>query len=410
MRIVIISNLYPPYHRGGYELGCSDIAERLKQRGHSVSVLTSTIGIGRATVGNDVHRTLQLALDEPFRNPMVSKLRLLRQQVVNRSETGRILRDVRPDVIYIWGQYLLSLNPAWVAERSGYPVVYFVSDPWLAGWDQLDQWYAWLMRSDAGPGGRALRAGARLVSSSGMALEKPRRLELQDVQFCSAYLRDAAVAAGKRPVRTQVIPWGIDTNRFRWREHRAGRSKILFTGQLGAHKGVHTAIRALHVLSRDFGLEGLTLSIVGGAENQPGYGRELVDLVRDLGIQDAVQFYGKVERDKLPEIYRAHDIYVFPSVWAEPFSISLLEAMAAGLGVVSTATGGSREIIEDGVNALVFAPEDHVACAEQIRRYLLDPVLFDNLRMAGREAVIEKYRIESMVDAVEDGLRSAHGL
>jgi glycogen synthase len=410
MRIVIISNLYPPYHRGGYELGCSDIAERLKQRGHSVSVLTSTIGIGRATVGNDVHRTLQLALDEPSRNSLVSKLRLLRQQVVNRSETRRILRDVRPDVIYMWGQYLLSLNPAWVAERSGYPVVYFVSDPWLAGWDQLDQWYAWLMRSDAGPGGRVLRAGARLVSSSGVVLEEPRRLELRNVQFCSAYLRDAAVAAGKRPVRTQVIPWGIDTDRFRWREHRAGRSKILFTGQLGAHKGVHTAIRALHVLSRDFGLEGLTLSIVGGAENQPGYGRELVDLVRALGIQDAVQFYGKVERGKLPELYRAHDIYVFPSVWAEPFSISLLEAMAAGLGVVSTATGGSREILEDGVNALVFPPEDHVACAEQIRRYLLDPVLFDNLRMAGREVVIEKYRIENMVDAVEDGLRSSRGL
>jgi len=112
----------------------------------------------------------------------------------------------------------------------------------------------------------------------------------------------------------------------------------------------------------------------------------------------------------LPEIYRAHDIYVFPSVWAEPFSISLLEAMAAGLGVVSTATGGSREILEDGVNALVFPPDDHVACAEQIRRYLLDPVLFDNLRMTGREVVIEKYRIGKMVDAVENGLRSARGL
>jgi glycogen synthase len=410
MRIVIISNLYPPYHRGGYELGCSDIAERLKQHGHSVSVLTSTIGISCATDSDDVHRRLQIALGEPASSPMGSRLRLLRQQVVNRTETRRILRELRPDVIYIWGQYLLSVSPAWVAERSGYPVVYFVSDPWLAGWDQLDQWYAWLMRNDGGLGGRALRALARLVSRSGVALETPRRLELRDVQFCSAYLRDAAEAAGKRPVRTRVIPWGIDTDRFRWREHRAGRSKILFTGQLGAHKGVHTAIRALYVLLKDFGLEGLTLSIVGGAENQPGYGQELVELARNLGIQDAVQFYGKVERDQLPEIYRAHDIYVFPSIWAEPFSISLLEAMASGLGVVSTATGGSQEILNDGVNALIFPPDDHAACAEQIRRYLADPVLFDNVRMAGRAVVMGRYRIETMVDAVEEGLRAACGL
>ena len=62
MRILIVSNLYPPHHIGGYELGCRDVVEGLKARGHEVKVLTSTYGVGKRKCDGDVHRWLETDL------------------------------------------------------------------------------------------------------------------------------------------------------------------------------------------------------------------------------------------------------------------------------------------------------------------------------------------------------------
>src|SRR3954447_18306211 len=106
MRILMISNLYPPFHRGGYELGCSDIANRLRARGHNVSILTSTPGAHGATLGDGVYRRLLLTPESAGASRLGFRLRLLQQQVINRAVTERTLREVRPDVIYLGDQYL----------------------------------------------------------------------------------------------------------------------------------------------------------------------------------------------------------------------------------------------------------------------------------------------------------------
>jgi len=58
MRILVISNLYPPYHTSGYELGCQDIVESLKAREHQIKVLTSTYGLGYTQIEDHMHRML----------------------------------------------------------------------------------------------------------------------------------------------------------------------------------------------------------------------------------------------------------------------------------------------------------------------------------------------------------------
>ena len=70
----------------------------------------------------------------------------------------------------------------------------------------------------------------------------------------------------------------------------------------------------------------------------------------------------------MPRVYADHDVFVFPSIWEEPFSIGLLEAMACGQAVVGTTTGGSAEILVDGVNSLVFPPGDPRRLARQVKR------------------------------------------
>src|SRR5205085_7979090 len=118
------------------------------------------------------------------------------------------------------------------------------------------------------------------------------------------------------------------------------------------------------------------LTIVGG----PDYDRRIHRLVSSLGLESHVRFTGLIPREQLPAICRQHYVLLFPSVWDEPFSITLLEAMSCGLAVVGTNTGGSPEILEDEVNALIFPKEDAEACAQQLVRLITAPPLFESLR------------------------------
>ncbi|HEX8674362.1 MAG TPA: glycosyltransferase family 4 protein, partial [Longimicrobium sp.] len=137
------------------------------------------------------------------------------------------------------------------------------------------------------------------------------------------------------------------------------------------------------------------------------YGHELRRRVRGLGLEEAVSFRGRVPRAEIVALYHDHDVLVFPSVWNEPFGITILEAMACGLPVVATGTGGSGEVVHDGENALVFAPGDAEACARQIGRLLRDEELFERIRRSARGSVERDFTFERTIAEIEEGLLAA---
>ena len=100
-------------------------------------------------------------------------------------------------------------------------------------------------------------------------------------------------------------------------------------------------------------------------------------------------------------MYREHGILIFPSCWDEPFAITPLEAMASGLAVVGTVAGGSREIFEHDVNALIFPEEDSRACADQVHRLLADPEFTAGLGQRARRTILDHFTLEGMVDRIE---------
>ncbi|MFQ5772284.1 MAG: hypothetical protein ACE5HX_17245, partial [bacterium] len=83
MRILVISNLYPPYFVGGYELGCRDVVDGLKARGHHVKVLTSTYGVNKPEHDSEVYRWLQSDLGWNTRS-LTRFVKLLRKEVRNQ--------------------------------------------------------------------------------------------------------------------------------------------------------------------------------------------------------------------------------------------------------------------------------------------------------------------------------------
>jgi glycosyltransferase involved in cell wall biosynthesis len=102
----------------------------------------------------------------------------------------------------------------------------------------------------------------------------------------------------------------------------------------------------------------------------------------------------------VPPLLSRHDILVVPSVVEEGFGRVVVEGMAAGLPVVGTATGGSAEILHDGVNGLVFPPEDVPALANCLDKLVQDRDLYVRLAAAGKETS-RKFDLKQMIDGTE---------
>jgi glycosyltransferase involved in cell wall biosynthesis len=399
MRILVVSNFYPPHIIGGYEIGCRDIVEALKSRGHQVSVLTSSYGITRPEQSNDVYRWLATDSALGINGAAEDLIKVIRKETINQRAFNRIVRQFRPDLVYVWNATQISISIAIKAQQMGIAVCYFVSDHWLAGWES-DALYCLKRRAPRRRGRRLIwKPLIFLLNASGIA---PRGdLDLSRVQFASDFLKQAALKADKPAENAEVIHWGVDVNRFAFNETAHNPRRLLYVGQITSLKGVHTAVEALKLIIEKPGCQSTRLTIVGG----PDYDNRIHRLVSSLGLENNAQFTGLIERDRLPAIYRDHDILLFPSVWDEPFSITLLEAMSSGLAVAATSTGGSAEILKDEINALVFAKEDAGACAGQVMRLIEDRELFERVRREARRTVEENFRLETMADRIELSLK-----
>jgi glycosyltransferase involved in cell wall biosynthesis len=403
MRILFISNLYPPYFLGGYELGCHAVAESMKARGHEVRVLTSTYGVSGPESDGEIYRWL-IADGARGTQPLAGYAAgLLRKETRNQRAFRRLVESFKPDLVYLWNLTDISISPALWAQRRGIPTSYYVFDLWLASW-RNDRWLALWPRESARP---AVRLAARALRSALAAagILSAGALDLRGAQFASHFLKRAVLAAGEQVGDAQVIHWGIEMDEFPYKSHDAQPHRLLLVGQLGAHKGVHTAVEALRILVRDQSRSSLRLTLVGSSSSAE-YESQLRGMVREWGLAENVEFAGFVPHERLPEVFRAHDVLLFPSVCDEGLGITILEAMASGLPVLGTASGGSAEILKHEETGLVFPKEDARTCAAQLARLLDDQELFERLRRNARLLVEENFRIERLMDRIERALHS----
>lgn len=408
MRILVISNLYPPHYIGGYELGCRDAVEALRNKGHTVEVLTSTYKIREPITQDGAHRWLKTEFELALKGEICSPEYLWHMEQHNRKVFRRLCRDFNPEVVFLWNMAWISISLAHIAQTLNIPYCCYVFDDWTTRWEE-DRWYQTHNHGPCRRRDRLGRGAARLrLRFAGLYLP-PNFLSLKDFIFSTEYLKQSALRAGK-PVRdARVIHWGIHPADYPYAVEKRQPQRLLYVGQVVKLKGVHTAIEALQVLRQQFSLTSITLTIAGGSV-KPDEEAYFHQLVADYRLEDCVHFTGMLLREELQSLYQSHDILIFPSIWEEPFGITILEAMSSGLAVVGTGTGGSGEVMQDGENALLFPKEDAQACANQLRRLITDNVLYEQVRKRGRLSVEKKFDFSRTVDQLEDVLSKAiHG-
>lgn len=396
MRILVISNLYPPYYKSGYELGCRDIVESLKARGHKIKVLTSKHGLQRERIDDDVHRRLEIDFNETL-----AWQQAFLKEVVNQATFKKICEDFQPDIVLIFNLAHVSVTIGVLAQKLGLPTCYFISNNWYAIWEK-DHWYqAWPQKMN---GYKVLRYLSRLFE----LIHPSRPLEYTHLVFTNPYLKNIAEQVGKPIERSTVIPWGVDINRFSYREANSRKpSRLLYAGQIRPHKSINTVIRALEILKHQYGHDAFSMTLSGDDRSCPNYVAYLRALADSCGIQKHIHFRGPTNQENMPDLYHAHDILIFPSVCEDAMSLSVLEAMSCGLAVVSTTMGDISETLNDERNALIFPKEKSEECARQIMRLLKDPEFFESIRSNARRTVEQRFKIDHIAGSLEGLLEEA---
>jgi glycosyltransferase involved in cell wall biosynthesis len=318
----------------------------------------------------------------------------------------RTTHDFEPELIFVWGMWALSKALAARAERlMPGRVVYYLSDYWTIAQD----WHTSYWQAPARHA--VMRPFKRVIGSAAMAIvaaEGQPDLELERVICVSARLRDRLVEAGLPIQHARIIYGGSDVERFLKRREADGPGgpvKLLYAGQLVRHKGVHTAIEAMAKLVRERDIRRIHLTLVGSGH--PEYEAFLRGLVERELLHDYVAFRAPVSKDQMPDLLRQFDVLVFPSTYEEPLARITQEAMASGLVVVGTTTGGTEEILSDGETGLTFAPGDANGLADQVVRLVSDPDLHRRLAQTGRQTVRERFTLDRMVLEIDGYLRDS---
>jgi phosphatidyl-myo-inositol dimannoside synthase len=208
----------------------------------------------------------------------------------------------------------------------------------------------------------------------------------------SHYAKDLLVERyGVAATRIQVIPNGVDTERFVAASKPSaliarlglpGKFVLVTITRLVERKGVDMALRALPAVRAR--VPNVHFLVVG----EGPFSEQLRRVAAEQGVADAVTFVGEVRHPETPAYYAAGDIFVMPnrrlaSGESEGFGLVFLEANACGLPVIAGRDGGPSEVVADGVNGLLVDGSDPDAIAAAILRIATDRDLYNRLRSGG---------------------------
>lgn len=212
---------------------------------------------------------------------------------------------------------------------------------------------------------------------------------------------------------------GVDINHFKFNPDVKKNNDIvtlLFVGRVSPEKGIHILLEAFNKVIENY--PQVQLKIVGPEGKDGVLPLQMLD-TEELYIQNLIPFYtgkysqqlreiisanassavffvGPVEQLDLVKYYQEADIFVFPSVWNEPFGIPLVEAMAMELPVVATYSGAFPEIVEEEKTGLLVERANPNALANAILQLLDNKNMRQTMGKAGRNKVVKQFTWEKI--------------
>jgi glycogen synthase len=353
MYFALLSNIFPPHVRGGYELGCQSIARALVRLGHRVVILTSaSIGqLERAPGASDLQVS---ALFEPifeFEDSLIARLsgnhawRQRRDEafsgvvVSNALALARFLADSRPDVLWIFNP--VGLGPIGILEAALTQPLKCI----IHLMDDVDGFVVQHQRSIF------LEGRYRRLKSSISAISCSRKI---------LYMNEGA--GGYRSHR--VIYNGVDFDEIPCRRESLVRReepfRFVYFGQVSEAKGLLHLLRAASRMNA----MSFTIDIIGRPYST--FETQLHREIATLGLREMVNVLGFMPREELLPRLTDYDAAILPLSYTEPFGYAPLEAAAAGLPVILTSGAGVAECFPQDYPLLIRDRENAADVASKM--------------------------------------------
>jgi glycosyltransferase involved in cell wall biosynthesis len=386
MNITILTSSYPRFPADGIASFIKSLAEALAAMKHGVLVLAPYDPAARDVAGPVRIRRFRyiipdrlaiighgrsLKADVELKGP--ARLLIVPWLLVAAAQLVRAIRRHHADLIYAQWVLPSGFAAAIVARLTGVPLVIHLhgSDVYVAERYPVFRFLARWSFSQA-----------------------------EAVIACSDDLRNRSIRLGLSPHKSQVIPYGVDTARYRPgegdKELRArlgipGESPLIMAmGRLVHKKGFEFLLRAAPQVLAAFPKTHFLIAGEGDLVHQ------LVRLADELEIGDHVVFAGHIPWHENHRYLQLADVFAVPSIVDEYGNVDglpnvLLEGMSTGLSIVASSVAGIPLVISSEENGLLVPEKDTVALAEAIIRLLGSPELRHALGRTARQTVISQH-------------------
>ena len=360
LRIFQVAPYFPP-HLGGMETYLYMLSKELAERGHDVTIFTSSdksFSYKENVDGFEVHR--------------VSSIGRIYNVPIAPSLLPTMIRKRKPDIVHGHQYPVFFSDVSSMASR-------FLKTPFLLHVHVVAE---------------PKSLFSNLVSS--VYYRSIGKFPLNHASLVVtpsfAYKR-TLFEMGVPEQKIRVVPYGIDMSRFNPKNNGGAFRKkygcedselILSVGRLNYQKGFNYLIEAAPEVLRSF--PNAKFVIVGGGEELGS----LKDLSARLGLSGSIVFTGAISPLEIPQSYAAADVFVLPSLF-ESLGIAIIEAEATGKPVVCTRVGGAPETLLEGESGFVVEPREPHQLAEAIVKLLSDCKAAKLMGQKGRKYVENKF-------------------
>ncbi|MDR1335585.1 MAG: glycosyltransferase [Tannerella sp.] len=357
MRVVLVNKFY--YPRGGDCVAVMATEQLLKDRGHEVAVFGMQYPDNVASSRETYFPAEVSFSDATLSGRVRAAERIFRARGV-ATRFARLLDDFKPDAVHLHNIHsYLSPVVAQVARRKGLRVVWTMHDyklicpaytclrdgkPCEACFFRKSNVFKYACMKGS-------RAASLLAWMEALYWNR-KKLERLTGRFISpsSFLKEKMVSAGFRTEQIEVLPNFM----HRQTPPPAGKGDYYcYTGRLSGEKGVTTLLEAAKQLP-------YPLKVIGGGP--------LLDSLRKQFPQNHIEFSGQLPAEQLLPLVQQARFLVMPSVWYENNPLSVIEALCLGTPALGANIGGIPELIEEGVNGLLFEAGNPEDLTEHIRK------------------------------------------
>jgi glycogen(starch) synthase len=389
VKILVLTNLYPPDFIGGYEIACAQVVDSLRERGHDARVLAAAPRVPIVDAPY-VYRRFQLTEESNWYahdlwfDPLGSRLRDVESRFINAYNVHALttfLDEFEPDVVYI-------CNIVGLGGLALMACLQYLKVPWV-----------WQL------GDNVPRVLCSLPEKVFPALVDEFSKQIQGHYIIVStqlqrQIEECGVVLGGQ---VETIPNWIVGKRPppRSRFHQTGQTlRIMSAGQVSRHKGVDILIEAAGRL-RDAGLTRFHVDIYGKI-----YDTCFADLIRRLDLGEWVHLQGFRPQKELMALYADYDAFAFPTRENEPFGLVPLEAAARGCVPVITRRCGIAEWLVHGIHCLK-ADRTPEAFADAFAEILKGHITLEPIARRGAVAAWRDFHIDTILPLIERKLVQA---